>query len=194
MQGLFGEMLIIAILILLSGYLAGTEIAVVTARKTHIKQMAESGKRNAKIFLKLKEEPDRFLATIQIGITLMGVLASAIGGAASIKVIEPLFKEIPVKAISLAAEPIAIGVVVVIITYFSLIFGELVPKSIALMHPEPIGVWTARSIGIFSKVVSIFVRILTFSTALVLSPFGRKPLTERAYVTEIGRASCRERV
>jgi putative hemolysin len=184
MESLLGEIIIIAILILLSGYLAGTEIAVVTARKIHIKQMAESGKRNAKIFLKLKEEPDRFLATIQIGITLMGVLASAIGGAASIKVIEPLFKEIPIKPVSLAAEPIAIGVVVVLITYFSLIFGELVPKSIALMHPEPIGLWTARSIDIFSKVVSIFVRILTFSTALVLSPFGRKPFTERAYVTE----------
>ena len=69
MEELFFEVFLIAILILLNGYLAGTEIAVVTARKSHIKQMAESGKRNAKIFLKLKEEPDRFLATIQIGIT-----------------------------------------------------------------------------------------------------------------------------
>lgn len=184
MQGLLGEIFLIAILILLSGYLAGTEIAVVTARKINIKQMAESGKRNAKIFLKLKEEPDRFLATIQIGITLMGVLASAIGGAASVKVIEPLLKEVPIKAISLAAGPIAIGIVVVIITYFSLIFGELVPKSIALMHPEPIGLWTARSIDTFSKVVSIFVKILTFSTAVILRPFGEKPFTERAHVTE----------
>jgi putative hemolysin len=179
-----GEMLLIAILILLSGYLAGTEIAVVAARKIHIKQMAESGKKNAKILLNLKEDPDRFLATIQIGITLMGVLASAIGGAASVKVIEPLLKEVPIKAISLAAGPIAIGIVVVIITYFSLIFGELVPKSIALMHPEPIGLWTARSIDTFSKVVSIFVKILTFSTAIVLKPFGEKPFTERAYITE----------
>ena len=184
MQDLLGEILLIAILILLSGYLAGTEIAVVTARKTRIKQMAESGRTNARVLLKLKEEPDRFLATIQIGITLMGVLASAIGGAASVKVIEPLLKGIPIKIISLAAEPIAIGMVVVIITYFSLIFGELVPKSIALMHPEPIGLWTARSIDAFSKAISIFVRILTFSTAIVLSPFGRKPFTERAYVTE----------
>ena len=184
MQGLMGEMLLIAILILLSGYLAGTEIAVVAARKIHIKQMAESGKKNAKILLNLKEDPDRFLATIQIGITLMGVLASAIGGAASVKVIEPLLKEVPIKAISLAAGPIAIGIVVVIITYFSLIFGELVPKSIALMHPEPIGLWTARSIDTFSKVVSIFVKILTFSTAIVLKPFGEKPFTERAYITE----------
>ncbi len=184
MEGLLGEIFLIAMLILLSGYLAGTEIAVVTARKINIKQMAESGKRNAKIFLKLKEEPDRFLATIQIGITLMGVLASAIGGAASVKVIEPLLKEVPIKAISLAAGPIAIGIVVVIITYFSVIFGELVPKSIALMHPETIGLWTARSIDTFSKVVSIFVKTLTFSTAVMLRPFGEKPFTERAHVTE----------
>jgi putative hemolysin len=184
MQGLFFEVFLIAILILLNGYLAGIEIAVVTARKSKIKQMAESGKRNAKIFLRLKEEPDRFLATIQIGITTVGVLASAIGGAASVRVIEPLLKEVPIKVISLAAGPIAIGIVVVIIVYFSLIFGELVPKSIALMHPETIGLWTARSIDTFSKIASIFVKILTFSTAVVLRPFGTKPFTERAYITE----------
>jgi len=184
MEGLFLEVFLIAILILLNGYLAGTEIAVVTARKSNIKQMAESGKRNAKIFLRLKEEPDRFLATIQIGITTVGVLASAIGGAASVRVIEPLLKEVPIKAISLAAGPIAIGIVVVIITYFSVIFGELIPKSIALMHPETIGLWTARTIDTFSKIASIFVKILTFSTAVVLSPFGTKPFTERAYITE----------
>jgi putative hemolysin len=184
MQGLFFEVFLIAILILLNGYLAGTEIAFVTARKSQIKQMAESGKRNAKIFLRLKEEPDRFLATIQIGITTVGVLASAIGGAASVKVLEPLLKEIPINAISLAAGPIAIGIVVVIITYFFVIFGELIPKSIALMHPETIGLWNARSIDTFSKIASIFVKILTFSTAVVLSPFGTKPFTERTYITE----------
>jgi putative hemolysin len=175
---------LIAILILINGYLAGTEIAVVTARKSQIKRLAESGKRNAKIFLKLKEEPDRFLATIQIGITGVSVLASAVGGAAAIEVIKPTLQMLPVKAISLAAEPIAIGIVVVIITYFSVIFGELVPKSIALMHPEAIGLWTARTIEALSKVNSIFVKILTFSTSIVLSPFGRKPFTERAYITE----------
>ena len=184
MEVLFSEVLLIAILILLNGYLAGTEIAVVTARKSHIKQMAESGKRSAKIFLRLKEEPDRFLATVQIGVTTVGVLASAIGGAASVKVLEPLLKEIPIKAISLAAGPIAIGIVVVIITYFFVIFGELIPKSIALMHPETIGLWNARSIDTFSKIASIFVKILTFSTAVVLSPFGTKPFSERAYITE----------
>jgi putative hemolysin len=184
MQNLFFEAALIAILILLNGYLAGTEIAVVTARRSYIKQMAESGKRNARTLLKLKEEPDRFLATIQIGITTVGVLASAIGGAVSVRVLEPLLKEVSIQAISLSAGPIAIGIVVVIITYFSVIFGELVPKSIALMHPETFGLWAARSIDTFSKIASIFVKILTFSTTIVLSPFGTKPFSERAYVTE----------
>ena len=184
MQELFFEAFLIAILILLNGYLAGTEIAVVTARKSNIKQLAESGNKSAKIFLKLKEEPDRFLATIQIGITGVGVLASAVGGAAAVKVIKPALQAVPVKIISVGAEPIAIGIVVVAITYFTVIFGELVPKSIALMHPETIGLWTARTIDAFSKMTAFFVKILTFSTSIILRPFGEKPFTERAYITE----------
>jgi len=184
MQELFWQAFLIAVLILLNGYLSGTEIAVVAARKSYIRQLAESGKRNAQTFLKLKEEPDRFLATIQIGITGVSVLASAVGGAAAVKVIKPAIQSIPLRVVSVAAEPIAIGIVVVTITYFTVIFGELVPKSIALMHPETVGLWTARTIEAFSKVTGIFVRILTFSTSLVLGPFGRKPFTERAYVTE----------
>jgi putative hemolysin len=184
MEGIFFEVLLIALLILLNGYLAGTEIAVVTAKISTIQRMAESGRRNAKIFLRLKEEPDRFLATIQIGITAVSVLASAIGGAAAVKVIKPFLQAIPFRPLSIAAEPIAIGVVVVLITFFSVVFGELVPKSIALMYPETIGLWTARTIDTFSRVNAIFVKILTFSTALVLKPFGQKPYTERALVTE----------
>ena len=184
MEKLYYEAFLIAILILLNGYLAGTEIAVVTARKSHIKHLAESGKKNAKAFLRLKEEPDRFLATIQIGITTVSVLASAVGGAAAVRAIQPALQAIPVKIISLGAEPISIGIVVIVITYFTVIFGELVPKSIALMHPETIGLWTARTIDALSKIAVIFVKILTTSTAVVLRPFGEKPFTERAYVTE----------
>jgi putative hemolysin len=184
MENLFYEAFLIALLILLNGYLAGSEIAVVTARKSHIKQMVESGKKNAKAFLRLKEEPDRFLATIQIGITTVGVLASAVGGAAAIKAIKPALQAVPIKTISFAAEPISIGIVVVIITYFSVIFGELVPKSIALMHPETIGLRTARTIDAFSRMTAFFVKILTFSTSIILRPFGEKPFTERAYITE----------
>lgn len=184
MEGLLLEAFFIAILILLNGFLSGTEIAVVTARKSAIRQMAEEGKRNAKILLKLKEEPNRFLATIQIGITVVGVLASAVGGATAVRVIEPALREVPLRPIRMASESIAIGIVVVTISYFSLVFGELVPKSIALTHPETIGLWTARPIDTFSRIAAIFVKILTFSTSLVLRPFGGKAFTERAYVTE----------
>ena len=184
MEGLFNEILFIALLIFINGYLSGTEIAVVTARKSRIKEMVDQGNKRAKVFLKLKEDPDRFLATIQIGITGVGVLASAVGGAAAIKVIKPILQTVPLKIISLGAEPIAIGIVVVTITYFTVIFGELVPKSIALMHPETVGLWTARTIDAFSKINSIFVKVLTVSTAVFLKPFGGKPYTERTYVTE----------
>jgi len=87
MEALLREAFLIGGLILLNGYLAGIEIAVVTAKKSLIMKMAEEGDKSAKIFLKLKEEPDRFLATIQIGITIVGVLASAIGGMAAVEII-----------------------------------------------------------------------------------------------------------
>ena len=184
MENLFFEGVIIALLILMNGYLAGTEIAVVAARKSVIQQRAESGKKDAEIFLRFKEHPDRFLATIQIGITAVSVLASAVGGAAAVKLIKPALQSVPFTPVSVAAEPIAIGIVVVCITLFMVVFGELVPKSIALMYPETIGLWTARTIDSFSKVNYPFVKVLTSVTALVLKPFGQKPYTERAMVTE----------
>src|SRR5512143_3057365 len=100
MQDLVTEALLIGLLIFLNGYLAGSEIAVVTARKSRIKEMTERGVRNARSFLRLKEEQDRFLATIQIGITTVSVLASAVGGAAAVQVIKPLLQQVPSKTIS----------------------------------------------------------------------------------------------
>ena len=122
MEDLFFEVILIGCLILLNGYLAGVEIAMVAARKSTIKQMAEEGRTDARIFLKLKEEPDRFLATIQIGITSVGAMASAVGGAAAVKVVKPILQSVPFQWISVAAEPVAIVLVVVVITYFSVVF------------------------------------------------------------------------
>lgn len=178
------EIFLISIFILINGFFAASEIAVVTIRRTRVKQLVEEKKRNAEILDKLKESPDRFLATIQIGVTLAGALASAIGGVAAAEVIKPVLKTIPVAFISASSEAIAIGIVVVCITYFSLIFGELVPKSIALSNPESIGLFSAPAIDRFSKFASIFVDILTKSTNLLLKPFGKKVFTERGYITE----------
>ncbi|MEW6001478.1 MAG: hemolysin family protein [Nitrospirota bacterium] len=178
------DIFLIIIFIILNGFFAAAEIAVVTARKTRIKQLIEEGERNARILHKFKEEPDRFLATIQIGITLVGVFAAAIGGAAAIEVLKPAIQKIPLRPIAASSEAIAIGIVTIVITYFLLIFGELLPKSIALTNPEGVGLKTAKFIEIFSKMATVFVKILTFSTNILLKPFGRKAFTQRAYISE----------
>ncbi len=178
------EILLISIFILINGFFAASEIAVVTIRRTRVKQLVEEGKKNAEILNKLRESPDRFLATIQIGVTLAGALASAIGGAAAVEVIKPVLKTVPITFISASSEAIAIGIVVVCITYFSLIFGELIPKSVALSNPEGVGLFTAPVINRISKLATVLVSILTSSTNLLLKPFGKKAFTERGYITE----------
>ncbi|MDA8215026.1 MAG: hemolysin family protein [Nitrospiraceae bacterium] len=184
LQIMWFEIFLISIFIVINGFFAASEIAVVTIRRTRVKQLMDEGKANAEILDKLREEPDRFLATIQIGVTLAGALASAIGGAAAVEVIKPVLKTVPITFISASSEAIAIGIVVVGITYFSLIFGELIPKSIALSNPEGVGLFTAPVIQRFSKLATVFVSILTTSTNLLLKPFGKKAFTERGYITE----------
>ena len=178
------DIIFILIFIIINGFFAASEIAVVSMRRSRIKQLIEEGKLNAQVLNRLREDPDRFLATIQIGVTVAGALASAIGGAAAVETLKPFFKSLPISFISAASGPIAIGIVVLIIAYVSLIFGELVPKSIALSNPEAIALLTAPLIDRFSRLTSIFVRILTLTTNLLLKPFGKKSFHERGYISE----------
>jgi len=176
------EALIIFFLILINAFFAASEIAVVTSRKSRIKQLVEEGKKNADILDRLKEKPDRFLATIQIGITLVGATAGAIGGAGAVEVLKPALESVPVPG--RFSEPVAIGIVAVLITYFSIVIGELIPKSLALKYPETIGLAVAPVIDKISKVASVAVKILTVSSNIVLKPFGRQAFSERGYITE----------
>lgn len=177
--------LFIALLIILNGLFAAAEIAVVVTRKSRLRQLVEDGRERAKVLLSFKENPDRFLATIQIAITFVGVLASAIGGATiAVGLIKPAIERIPIGFISASSEAISIGIVTVVITYFSLVFGELIPKSVAFTYPETVGLKLSRFISLISRIFSFFVEILTFSTNLILRPLGRKTFTERAYITE----------
>lgn len=177
--------LFIALLIILNGLFAAAEIAVVVTRKSRLRQLVEDGLERAKVLLSFKENPDRFLATIQIAITFVGVLASAIGGATiAVGLIKPAIERIPIGFISASSEAISIGIVTVVITYFSLVFGELIPKSVALTYPETVGLKLSRFISLISRIFAFFVEILTFSTNLILRPLGRKTFTERAYITE----------
>jgi putative hemolysin len=178
------DILFIFIFLLLNGFFAASEIAVVTSRKSYIKKLAEKGSHRAEKLLKLQAEPDRFLATVQIGVTFAGALASAIGGAASVTTIEPYISSIPVPFIAKAAGPISIGLVVLVISYLSLILGELVPKSIALRNPEKVGLVVALPISFISKISSLFVTVLTASSNIFLRPFGGKAFSERSFISE----------
>ncbi|RPI36056.1 MAG: HlyC/CorC family transporter, partial [Nitrospiraceae bacterium] len=132
----------------------------------------------------LQAEPDRLLATVQIGVTVMGALSSAIGGAASVTTLEPIIANVPIPFVSKGAAAISIGITVIVISYLSLIIGELVPKSLALRNPERVGLFVAGPITFISTISSLFVTILTASTNLVLKPFGAKAFSERSFISE----------
>ncbi len=178
------EIILIFIFVVINGFFAASEIAVVSIRKSRIKQLIEEGKTNARFLSELRHNPDKFLATIQFGVTCAGAIASAIGGAAAIDKIKPLLQEIPITIISKSSEAISISIVVIFVTYISIIFGELVPKSIALANPESVALFVAPFITAFSKVAGFFVKLFSLSTNFILSPFGKKAFTERALISE----------
>jgi len=186
------EIVLIIIFIIINGFFAAAEIAVVATRRVRIRQLVEEGNNNARILQQFKENPDRFLATIQIGITLAGVIAAAVGGAAAVEVIKPIIQEIPIQPISAYAEVLSIGIVTIVITYFLLIFGELIPKSIALSNPERIAMKTAKVVHFVSKSAFVFVQIMTFSTNILLKPFGKKTHAGRAITEEEVRMLIKE--
>ncbi len=178
------DILLIIIFIFLNALFAAAEIAVITLRRTRVKQLIDEGNKHAVILDKFRKEPNRFLATIQVGITLSAVLASAIGGATAVEIIKPMLKNVPIPLISVSSQAIAIGIVAAIITYFFIVFGELIPKSIALRHPETTGLLIAPLIEKFSKLVMPFVQILRGTTNLLLKPFGKRAFSERGYISE----------
>jgi len=178
------DLFLIVFCIFVNAFFSAAEIAVITARRSRIKQLVDEGDMNAATMQRLKENPDRFLATVQVGVTLAGACASAIGGAAAVTSIKPYIEMLPISGIAHSAEAIAIGLVVFLITYVSLIFGELIPKSLALSNPEGIGLRTAFIVEWFSRITTPFVKLLTASTNFILKPFGRTAFTERAYVSE----------
>lgn len=183
-EGLWFEVALIFCLILANGFFAASEIAIIATRKTRIDTLLEKGVRSAAAVARLKNDPDRFLATVQIGVTIMGTLASAIGGAVAIEFLKPSIQSLPLSFAAKWAESIAILVVTLPIAYFSLIMGELVPKSLALRSPERIAFLVARPIEFFSRLTSFFVRILTASSNAVLRLLGGADAGPSTFVSE----------
>lgn len=179
MDSFWLETLIIFLLILANGFFAGSEIAIISARRSRIQQLAEEGHAPARAVSRLQGDPDRFFATVQIGVTVVGSLASAIGGAAAVQVLEPLLRGVAGRA----GKPLAIGVVVVAISYCTLILGELVPKGLAVRYAVPFALLVGRLIERLSRLTHPAIRVLTLSSALVLRLFRVRGET-RPFFTE----------
>lgn len=161
------QFIIILLLVLLNGLLAMSEIAVVSARRARLQQRAHQGSSGAQAALELAENPTRFLSTVQIGITLVGVVAGAFGGATvGGQLGDWLAERIP--ALAPYSESIGIGAVVALTTYLSLVIGELVPKRLAIQYPEAIASAVAVPMRRVSQVVAPVVWFLSASTGLVL--------------------------
>jgi magnesium and cobalt exporter, CNNM family len=178
------EAIVIFLLILLNGFFALSEIAIVAARKSHIKQLAEQGNRKARTVQLLQEDPERFLATIQIGMTLVSSMAAAVGGVAAVEVLKPIIQEIPFPVLQKASEGIALAIVVITISYFSLILGELVPKSLALRNPERFALWVGLPVEALARLSSLFIKIVTRSGRIFLWLLGNKAVGERTFISE----------
>ena len=178
------ELVLIFFLILANGFFAASEIAIIATRKTRIESLVEKGVRSATLLARLKDDPDRFLATVQIGVTVVGTLASAIGGAAAIEYLKPLIQSLPLPFVTRWGESIAILLVVLPIAYLSLVLGELVPKSLALRFSDRIAVLVARPIDFFSHLTSPLGKILTASSNAVLWFFGGKDTGGASFISE----------
>lgn len=170
------EILIIILLIIANGLFAMSEMAIISARKALLKKKAEEGDSGAKVALELAKEPNQFLSTIQIGITLVATLVGAFGGATIAGELAVYLEGFPLLAPY--SNALSIAIIVLGITYLSLVIGELVPKRIALNSPERISSVIAAPMRAFSTIASPIIFILSTSTDLVLRVLGVKPYVE----------------
>jgi putative hemolysin len=176
------ELVIALALIALNGAFSLSELAIVSARKTRLKTMAEGRRVGARAALALAEEPGRFLSTVQIGITLVGILAGAFSGAALGARLTVMLAEYGVP--SSVAEPLGYGLVIGAITYLSVVVGELVPKHLALRDAEGIACLVAPAMAVLSRIVGPVVWLLDASTRLVMRLLGQGAASESAVTEE----------
>lgn len=186
MSEIGGEILIIFLLIVANGVFALSEMAVITARKSRLQDWIKKGNRRAKVALDLALAPNRFLSAVQVGITLVGILAGAFAGRSVAQWLAGYIVAMPI--IGPYHQELGLGLVVLIITYFSLVIGELVPKRLALRHPEAIATYVALPLRLFTKMASPIVHLLGFSTDAVCRLFGQHtgsepPVTEEEIKT-----------
>ena len=167
------DIIIILLLILINGFFALSEIAIVSAKKSKLEAESKNGKKGAMMALSLKADPDNFLSSVQVGITLIGIINGAYGGQAFADDLIPFFQQFAFTAPF--ADAISMVVVVFLITYVSIVIGELVPKTIALNNAEKMAIKAAPTIRIVSIIFYPFVKLLSFSTGFINKLIGLRP-------------------
>jgi putative hemolysin len=184
------EILIIFFLILLNGVFSMSEIALISARKNRLETSAKKGNKNAQIALDLANSPNKFLSTVQIGITLIGILTGIYSGDKITADVVVFIKGFT--TLAPFADSIAVGIVVVILTFFSLVLGELLPKRIGLNHPEAIAKAVAWPMKIVSIITAPFIWLLTSSTDFLLNVLQIKPTADGKVTEEEIKAIIKE--
>ncbi len=175
------EALFILLLILANAFFAGSEIAVIGLRKTRVEQLLELGRPGARALKRVSQQPERFLATVQVGISVVGATAAAVGGQSVAHQLEPLFKGVAPNH----ADEIALGVVIAAISFLSIVLGELVPKSLALRNAEGYALLVSKPILFLSWLARPLVWLLTATSNLLLRPLGdRTNFTESRHSPE----------
>ena len=166
------ESLIVLVLILANGFFSGAEMAIVASRRGRLRQMADAGDAAARTALELASSPDRFLPTVQIGITLVGTLAAAYGGDRLVSHLADWLGSILPPGMAGAARSIALTLFVALLSFFTLLLGELVPKRLALRRAEAIARAVAPAMHLFARVVTPLVWMMSWSTTAMLFLFG----------------------
>lgn len=181
---MFPEIMILVLLILLNAFFAASEIALISLNDTKLKLMTEAGDKKAKLLQNLLGEPSRFLATIQIGITLAGFLASAFAAESFSDHLVAFLLNLGIPLSEQLLDSISVILITMVLSYFTLVLGELVPKRIAMQKAEPISMLVVRPLTILSKITSPFVKLLTNSTNIIVKLCGIDPDANEEEVTE----------
>jgi putative hemolysin len=176
------EVIVIVVLVLVQGFFVAAEIALITLRRTRIEQLVDEGNRGARVVQRLVQHPGRFLAVIQIGVTFIGFLASAVAAVSLVERLAGTFRQIP--AVSSIADGLALVIVTALVALFTTVFGELIPKSIGLGRPEPVALTLARPVDFLARLLGPVVALLTGLTNLVVRPLGIHPEEEARITAE----------
>ncbi len=178
------QLLAIFVLILANGFFSMSEFSIIASRKTKLQQLIEEKKRGARRAEKLRSKPDKFLATIQVGITMVGTIAGVFGGVTLVAPLTDLLNMIPVDYISAASGPLAVVIVAILITVITVVIGELVPKYIALSHPEKYARHVAPPINLFTKLTGFISYTLSGAANLIVKMLGVRSSKASQTITE----------